>query len=251
MSMLIRTEAVVLRSIPYGETSRIATLFTREKGKIAVVAKGARKPKSKFGSTLQVLSVVEAVIYYRPSRNVQTLAECAHLHVHRMDDLGRLAAGMQMVELTNRVMQDEEEQPAVYELLAAVLGFLPNSQSNAILLQLFFKLQLATMLGFAPAFDREDVRTLPTDGGLLLYESGRIVAEVDEAEEGPAVQRASRAALRTFATLSRARLEVVARLPARNLNEVQHLVAQYLRYHLAEAYPERAQKVLRQIRSAP
>ena len=245
--MIIRTEAIVLRSMPYGETSRLVTLFTRERGKIAVVAKGARKPRSKFGSSLQVLSVVQAVIYHRVTRNVQTLSECAHIRVNRIDDLSRLAAGLRMAELTYRLMQDEEPQPEVYELLASVLGFLPNPQSSAMLLQLFYELQFATALGFAPAFDREEVRTLPSDGGLLLYENGRIVAE---AEEIPNVERASRAALRTFATLSRARLEVVARLPSRNLREVQHLVAQYLRYHLAEAYPERAQKVLTQIRSA-
>ncbi len=244
--MLIRTEAVVLRSTPYGETSRIVKLFTRDKGKLSVIAKGARLPKSKFGSTLQVLSVVQVVLYYRPTRSLQTLAECAHTFVAKFDDLDRLGAGLRIVELTNALVQDEEEQPAVFDLLVLVLARLHGPHTSATLLQLYFEMQLAAALGFAPGFDREVVRMLPKEGGVLLLDSGIIV---HNRAAGSYALRASRAALHTFAILSRARLDVVADLAPSTPDEVCRLVAQYVRYHVAEAYPERARKVLRQMRA--
>ena len=245
--MILRTEAVVLRSLPYGETSRIVTLYTRNKGKLSVIAKGARLPKSKFGSTLQALSVVQAVLYYRPTRTLQTLSECAHTFVSKLDDLDRLAAGLRVLELTNALVQAEEESPTVFDLLVLLIARLHGPHTSATLLQLYYEMQLATALGFAPHCDYEAVRSLPASGGTLLLETGLIVAEGDC---GKYAIRASRTALRTFAILSRAQqMDTVASLAPSRVDEVHHLVAQYLRFHVAEAYPERSRDVLRQMRS--
>ncbi|MEL7362835.1 MAG: recombination protein O N-terminal domain-containing protein, partial [Bacteroidota bacterium] len=48
--MIVRTDAVVLRTLDYGETSQIVALFAREHGLLSVIAKGSRRPKSRFGS---------------------------------------------------------------------------------------------------------------------------------------------------------------------------------------------------------
>ena len=242
--MLVRTEAVVLRSMPYGETSRIVTLMTRARGKVSALAKGARLPKSKFGSTLQVLSVVQAVLYHRPTRSLQTLTECAHTFVSRLDDLDRLAAGLRMVELTHALVQEEQKHTEVFDLLVHALARLHGPHASAALLQLCFEIRLATALGFAPDFDREAVRTLPGGGGVLLLDTGTIAA--DPAGSTCAV-RASRAALRMFAILTRARMDVIADMAPTSLDEVRRLVSRYVRYHVNEAYPERSSTVLRQM----
>ena len=67
---IVHSDAIVLRSIDYGETSRIVTLFTRERGKIGVMAKGARANRSRFGSTLEPLSHINVVLYYKPGRDL-------------------------------------------------------------------------------------------------------------------------------------------------------------------------------------
>ncbi len=77
--MIVRTDAVVLRAFDYGETSRIATVLTRHHGVIGVLAKGARRPTSRFGATLQPGAYVELVYYFRESRGLQTLKESAHV----------------------------------------------------------------------------------------------------------------------------------------------------------------------------
>ena len=245
--MLLRTDAIVLRSMPYGETSRIVTFLSRDHGKMSAMAKGARLPKSKFGSALQVMSIVQIVLYHRSSRTLQTLAECALRQVTRLDNMERIGAGMRMVELTNALLQAEEIHPDAYDLLALMLTHLQGPHTSTTLVQLYFEMQLASILGFAPSFEREAVRTLPKNGGMLNLESGLITAH-EEATRFTI--RASYAALRMFAILSRAKPEVILRMKAEQEHEVRDLVTQYVRFHVAEAYPERGRKVMSQLKKS-
>ena len=242
--MILRTEAVVLRSIPYSETSQIATLFTREKGKLSVMAKGSRRPKSRFGSTLQVFSVVQAVVYYRATRTLHTLSECSHSLVMQLDDLAQLTTAYRMVELTQALTQSEEQNPELFDLLVTLLARLQQPHASTMLLGLYYEMQLACALGFDPSFDREAVRSLPKDGGTLHLDDGKI--ESGLAQSATSV-RGSWAALRAFAILSRAELDVIVQMTTPALDEVTELVTRYVRHHVAEAYPDRAQKVIKAI----
>ena len=67
-----KTEAVVLRSLRFGEADRILHLYTRERGRIGAVAKGIRKTKSRFGARLEPLSHVELMLH-QGSGELQTV----------------------------------------------------------------------------------------------------------------------------------------------------------------------------------
>ena len=104
-SGILHTEAIVIRTIDYSETSRIVTLFTREEGKMGVMAKGARAAKSRFGSTLEPMSRIAAIIHCRPGRDLQILSEAshvAHLPTLRME-LDRMESAFRMIELVGGV----------------------------------------------------------------------------------------------------------------------------------------------------
>ena len=62
MSLTLKTEAIVLRSIRYGEADRILHLYTRDHGRLAAIAKGARRASSKFGARLEPLSQVNLLL---------------------------------------------------------------------------------------------------------------------------------------------------------------------------------------------
>ena len=62
---IVKTRALVLRTMRMGETSRLVTFYTQEQGKLKVTAKGARKPKSKFGAALDLMTEVQAVCYVK------------------------------------------------------------------------------------------------------------------------------------------------------------------------------------------
>ncbi len=245
--MILRTEAIVLRKLDYGETSQIVTLFTREKGKLAVMARGARRAKSAFGSSLQPLSYTQVVFYYKPTRSLQTLSESAHaeplLGIGR--SMTKIALGLRIVELTEALTQEEDPQPRLFNLLLEVLRRLSRADTRVENLLPYFQLRLAGLLGLRPSVTREAVENVPAEGGLLAHSSGALYAS---AREAPASQtrRASRTALRAYAVFARAALDDVMRMTlAPSVHrEVEALVEDYLRYHVQEAYPSRSRPVL-------
>lgn len=250
--MILRTDAFVLRSMKYGETSRIVTLFTREKGKIAVIAKGARLTKSRFGATLEPMAHIQAVFYYKPTRTLHTLSETSHLSRFPQvrADLDRLALGFRMIELVYALLPEEEPSAPTFNLLLTILSALDRAEANAANLLPYFQLQLARILGFAPAIDRAAVEAIPDDGGVLALNSGA-VGPSDLAQ--PTLRRGSRTALRAFATCARASLSAVlhTRIPPDALRELDRLVTDFMQYHVEDAYPVRSSRVLDQILPSP
>ena len=249
--MIVRTDAIVLRAFDYGETSQIVTLLSRQHGVVGVMAKGARRPSSRFGSTLQPMSYIQAVYYYRPNRGLQTLSETSHLARFGTlrTDLERITLGLRAIEVARLTLEEGEAHPLALEALARTLTFLDASEDNAGNALAWFQLRLASQLGFAPDVQREDVLALG-DQGRLRLDSGAVASE--EAPPGLLNAQgvtASRAALRAFAILARTDLETAGRmrLDPEVRDEVQRLVDAYLRHHAPSSFPERVQSVSDQL----
>ena len=254
--MIVRTDAVVLHAFDYGETSRIVRLLTRQHGVIGAIARGARRPTSTFGSTLQPMSYVQAVYYHRPQRGLQTLKETAHVVRWRRltTDLHRITLGLRVVEITRALLDEGEAHPLAVNLVTQTLDHLDEADDRAANALPWFQLRLAALLGFAPDIQREDVLALGDDGGRLLLQSGTVVAAGGEANErglassGEGV-RASRPALRAFAVFARTDLPTAGRMRLDDdvRREVEGLVDAYLRVHTEATYPERVREVSDQL----
>ena len=248
--MIHHADAIVLRSIEYGETSRIVTLFTRQRGKMTVIAKGARRPKSQFGSTLEPMAYTQIVYYYKPTRGVQLLKESSHAETfpRLRGTLERIGIGLRIVEMIYALLQEEEEHPDVFSLTLQVLHALDQAPNRLGNLWPFFQMQLAAMLGFAPAFDREQVEAITGGEGRLALDSGMILPS--ESAYRPS-SKASRSVLRAFSILARADIETILRmeLTPERLRAVGRLVTEYVRYHMEDAYPDQSDSVLRQLGS--
>lgn len=245
---IIRTEAVVLRSIDYGETSQIVTLFTRDKGKIGVMAKGARRPESSFGATLQPMAYTQVVFYYKPTRTVQTLSESSHVEsFHRLrEKLPTIMVGLRILELVDALMEEEDPQPEVFALLVRALRYLNRSGARVSNLWPYVQLQLAQVLGVAPAVERERVEAVVGEEGILSLADGGVYP-ADATPEKP--RRASRRALRAYAVCARADIDTVMRMKMTPSirREVSTLVRDFLRYQFGDAYPDRSRSVISQI----
>ena len=250
MGHIFQTDAVVLRSMDYRETSQIVTLFTREKGKMTVLAKGSRTAKSKYGATLQPLSYIQAVVYYKATREIQTLGETAHLSLFSRIRAGldKLMIGMRMVELVQALLQIEEENDQAYRLLVDTLMHLDAETENTENLWPFFQVQLAAILGFQPMINKADVEAVTMGHGYLELETGGVYQHVPP---GRQVRKASRTALRAFAILARSEIETVLRMHTAPgvLHELQTLVDGYVRFHVEDALPSRSSKVIAQLQN--
>ncbi|MDE2997200.1 MAG: DNA repair protein RecO [Bacteroidota bacterium] len=248
---IVKTEAIVLRAIDYSETSRIVNLFTRDLGKVGVMAKGARSSKSRFGSTLESMARIDVVLHVRPGRDLQILSEATHVahHAGMRAELERVQTGFRLVELVSALLPEGEPNAGVYALLAASLTALDHAPGRIGNIWPFFQLRLATLLGFGPSISRDKVMALTEDHGVLDLRSGSIDATVGD---GWIPARAARTTLRAFAVLARAELADVLRMELQPEEEaaVGRLVRAYVQHHVEEAYPTRAARVFAQLEPA-
>ena len=248
---IVRSQAVVLRSLDYGETSQIVTLLTGEKGKLGVMAKGARRTKSQFGATLQPMAYTQVVFYYKPTRELQILSESSHVEsFHQLRrNLQSITVGLRIVELVDALLEEEDPQPEIFALTVQALRRLNRTDTRAANLWPFVQLRMARLLGIAPSIERASVEAIEEEG--LLSRANGGVYPLDATPEAP--QRASRAALRAYAVFARASLDTVMRMeltpPVRR--EVETLVRDFLRYHVEESYPNRSEQVIAQLNKRP
>jgi len=150
--VIVKSEAIVLRTMKYRETSRIATLYTKEIGKISVLAKGARDGRSRLGGALQPMNHVGVLFYMKETRDLQLLTQCdlARSFPGLTTDLDRMAAAMAAVELTDAVSPPEEPNRQLFELLSSTLDAVSratNQPGNALY---YFELHLLGIIGFRP-----------------------------------------------------------------------------------------------------
>lgn len=157
ISSIVHAEGIVLRNLRYGETSRVATLLTRELGKIGAIAKGARDPKSPFGSSLELFNLSTFVLYYRAGRGLQFLKTGSLEREFRglVSNPTRFLWGAALAEFLDRILLEEAPGGDFFDLIARGFEVLEVEPVDS-LPELFRGLQLriATHLGYSPVLDR-------------------------------------------------------------------------------------------------
>ncbi len=149
----LKTEAIVLRSIRYGEADRILHLYTPRRGRVSAIAKGVRKTKSRFGGRLEPFFRLETVLYEGKSEmltvtTVNTLAGHPRLREHA----GALDSAARACDAVGRLVATDVPHPGVYNLLAYELGLLDREPARHATLEnaLAFRLKLLVAAGLAP-----------------------------------------------------------------------------------------------------
>jgi len=154
--MIVTTDAIVLRTMKYRESSRIAVLYTRDLGKVSVMAKGARDGKSRLGGALQPMNIVSAVMYVRESRDLQLLTQCDVLRpMHALAAaLEKMGPAMAALELTEAVSPPAEPSGEMFDLLAGTLGAVSDATKQPGNALYYFELHLLGLIGFRPMLSR-------------------------------------------------------------------------------------------------
>jgi DNA repair protein RecO (recombination protein O) len=150
---LEKATALVLRTTDWSETSRIATLWTREFGKVRVLAKGGRRLKSNFENALDLLTLCSIVFIRKSSTNLDLLTEARVLErfPRLRSDLPALYSAYYLAELLSDWTQDYDPHPILFdEAVAALRDFGSPGQPAAPRLAQF-ELALLRELGYSPA----------------------------------------------------------------------------------------------------
>ena len=152
-----KTEAVVLRSIRYGEADRILHLFTLERGRVGAIAKGARKTSSRFGARLEPFSHVELVLHEgRGELHTVTAASLLRSHDVTRTDAYRMAVGHIGLEAMLRLFIEGDENPRAFHGLTRFLDLLDEvevalpARPGLDPLLLSFQLKLLWLSGYLP-----------------------------------------------------------------------------------------------------
>jgi DNA repair protein RecO (recombination protein O) len=132
MSEIVKTEAVVLSKMNYGDTSSIASLFTEDFGKLSVIVKGARSPKSKYGKIVDPLNYLSVVLYKKESREIQLLsgADIIEHFPSIKNDLNKLEYAYSVVELVKNLLAEHEVNRKIFKGMVKILSRLNSVDEN-------------------------------------------------------------------------------------------------------------------------
>jgi DNA repair protein RecO (recombination protein O) len=151
---LKESEAIVLRSFPLGEGDRLVSFLDRQSGRLRGVARGARMPKSRFGSTLELLSYIRIWYFERENRELVRINQCELIESF-LDLQKDYQAGVYLAllsEVTEAVLGEREvADPQFRLLLLAARAIRTNGPSPAILA--YFSLWTVRLGGWLGSLD--------------------------------------------------------------------------------------------------
>lgn len=147
--------AFVLRTYPLKESDKIVSFFTREYGKCRGVARGARRPKSKFGATLETLTQVRVQFFEREGHDLANLDHCELVAsmLGASVDLAASTGIALMAEVADRMLPEREVNDAVFRLLELVLGEMRRAPAAGVWSPLtYYLVWMVRLGGFLPNF---------------------------------------------------------------------------------------------------
>ena len=168
--MYIHTEAIVLKSFSYKETSLIAYCFSKDNGKIPLIVKGAKSKRSPKYAQFQPLSYIEIVYNSKPTRELQVLSKVNFKESwpRITEDLKTITLAMVILELTEKIISIEDPFPKLFETLTEVLRLMNKRELDPSLLFWFYECALLNHSGFRPRIHGHDLPGIslpnPKDG---------------------------------------------------------------------------------------
>jgi DNA repair protein RecO (recombination protein O) len=146
------TEAIVLRSIRYGEADRVLHLYTRDRGRVGAIAKGVRRVKSRFGGRLEPMARSELIL--REGRGdlcTVTSADTVDAHAGIRSNRQALDRAVEACAAVLKLLDSQEPNAPAYNLLARQLSMLDRDPAAASRSQaLAFRIKLLLAAGFSP-----------------------------------------------------------------------------------------------------
>lgn len=149
LSRLYTTEGIILKRRSSGETDRVLTVFTKQYGKLRIIARGARKVSSKRGPHIEVFSRVTLTLH--KGSGMDSLSEVSPIASYDVirKDLARVGAAYYLCELIDGLLADNQVQEDVYSLLCDAFTALSTVKKERIdVLRGRFAAALLRTLGF-------------------------------------------------------------------------------------------------------
>jgi DNA repair protein RecO (recombination protein O) len=178
---LYRTEAIVLKRRDYGEADRLLTVFTPQRGKLVLLAKGVRKLHSRKAGHVELFTLSTLLVAKGRTWDLVTQAETIEPFLALRDDLLRTSYAHYCAELLDGFTQEQDAQPAAFALLKEALGRLAAGELPRLVARTY-ELRLLALAGYQPELFacvacQDPLEPLTnyfsvTDGGVLCPKHG-------------------------------------------------------------------------------
>lgn len=151
---LIKATAIVLRSRKWGDADRIVTFYSKEKGKIGGVARGARRPKSRFGAALEPFSLCRLNLFEKAGDSLLRVSQVDLVRSSQKlrESLRLIDSAARMVNVVAAITPDGDSDPLLFDTLEQGLASLHESEDPAFT-ALLFQIRLLGVTGFRPQTD--------------------------------------------------------------------------------------------------
>jgi DNA repair protein RecO (recombination protein O) len=179
---LYREQGIVLRTWKLGEADRIVSIMTQGTGKVRAVAKGVRKPRSRFGGRLEPFCHVDLSLYKGRNLDIVTQVEAVDVFKTLRADYDRVTAGTAMLEAVDQVAEDREPAVRLFLLLVRGLRALDAVPADPSLVLDAYLLKLLAVEGYRPAL--ADCATCGRTGAHLRFSAARGGALCDRCRSG-------------------------------------------------------------------
>ena len=156
MSEILKTEAVVLSKLKYGDTSIIASLYTKDYGKLSGIIKGGRNPKSKMGSVVNPLNHLEMVLYKKDSRDIQLISSVSIISHYQgiNDNFDKLKYGLSILELLKKLTPEHEANLRLFNGTVRILTLLETSNESPLVLFGRYYIFFLKEIGYEPQLEK-------------------------------------------------------------------------------------------------
>ncbi|WP_048441197.1 DNA repair protein RecO [Caenimonas sp. SL110] len=175
--------AYVVHRYDWSESSLILEVFTRQYGRIALVAKGAKRPSSNFRPVLLPLQPLK--VSFGGDAEIRTLKGAEWVGGHVMPTGDALLSGYYLNELLIRLLARDDPHPKLFDTYAAAVAVLASEHAEALEPVLrTFELMLLREIGLLPALDRQTLTLGPLDADArysLVPEAGLVASREQEA----------------------------------------------------------------------
>jgi DNA repair protein RecO (recombination protein O) len=231
--MLITTEAFVLYGRKFRDSSKIISFYTADDGMITCIAKGARLPKNKFGSSLEPLNLSLITYYKKTTTDIYLLAKSETITTLKniMNSYDKLNIGLAILESVSQSQLNYEPNISIFNLLQHSLEKLNDSENNFY--NYFYKsqLELFKIIGYSISFSYFDLNSITKNGKYGLdIESGEFTEEMNNsrlfnlnAKSAGYLKRINETA---FDALTSVHIEF------ENIKQINAMLAKYMSYHL-------------------
>ncbi len=153
--MIIDTPAIVLKTFPYGETSLISRCFTKERGKVSFIIKGARSKKNLIAPYFQPLSFIQIIYNEKEKRDLQVVSKVHFIKIWLKisQSLKKMTLLQSILEITDFSLEINDPYPGLFESLIKVIEFYETDSINSNIAFWFYESVVLSEMGFEIDFE--------------------------------------------------------------------------------------------------